>query len=193
MNYSVPCDTVKRLLNIDTSVRLEGNLAIALSRQFLVIEKLPWVNPDDAIQFRPQTDLRVAIKKEALFADSFVQITAFPMVHLATAVTGQGFACNENCAIWDNPPENIERWRTLLPDEPPVAPNGGMFWSTAEMVMLASSSPSGRLVFPEIIDVDKPIIVRDDNDPNWCALFLGKCNEAEIKPAKLPAWLKGTM
>ena len=51
-------------------------------------------------------------------------------------------------------------------------------------------SPTGELVFPEVIDANKPVIVRDVNDDNWIGVFIPSIEGKRIvKPATLPEWL----
>lgn len=70
-------------------------------------------------------------------------------------------------------PENHEfkTWRDWLPDKLPEKSHGVIYWNTYSIHALLLASPSGAVTFPEHIDTSIPVIIRDDNDPNWIAVY----------------------
>jgi len=199
MDYKVSCETLVRLQNIISvqpdektpwtgSIRLEANYAIAFNRQIMAIERLPHNNPDQAISIILDSALLKQVKTEAPFkSDLFV--TPVEALKFASAKTTMGYNHSENIVVWHDGENKIDRWREMIPKEPNTEWVGGMFWNTAQIELLSKSSPSGCIVFQDIIDVDRPIVVRDINDPNWFGMFIGSTVEREYSPASVPEWL----
>lgn len=89
----------------------------------------------------------------------------------------------------------------LWPDESPLdkwrewfklseVPQGFMYWNVEQIEKLWKNCPSGEITFPEIINSDEPVILRDANNANWAGVFIPTVDgKALIKPAILPEWL----
>lgn len=88
----------------------------------------------------------------------------------------------------------LDKWNEWVPKEPVKKANGAMAWTLDDMVALNSASPSGKINFPEIIDVNKPVVLRDREHGHWVGLFMSNMIDEETgksvptEPATLPDW-----
>lgn len=85
----------------------------------------------------------------------------------------------------------LQNWRNWFPTEAPTQPGKPMYLDVDGMASLVASSPSGRVVFPKIIDASIPVFVSDVNDPNWRGVFFAQgAKGVFINGATLPKWIK---
>jgi hypothetical protein len=81
--------------------------------------------------------------------------------------------------------DNWYNWFELSTEQ-----KGFLYCDLLDIQTLWQVSPTGELVFPEVINSDKPIIVRDVNNDNWVGVFIPNIEgKRVIKPATLPEWL----
>lgn len=81
--------------------------------------------------------------------------------------------------------DNWKNWFKLSTEQ-----NGFLYCDLLDIETLWRVSPTGELVFPEIINADEPVIVRDVNDDNWVGAFIPTlADDRVLKPATLPEWL----
>lgn len=126
-----------------------------------------------------------SINKEVNIAGIYTFET-LPELAISSVSTSDGDKFND-FIIWpDNSPlDNWRDWFTMSESK-----KGFMFCTLYQIQTLFETSPSGEIVFPEMIDSKEPVIVRDVNISNWLGTFIpafdGKKN---IKPAELPEWL----
>lgn len=86
-------------------------------------------------------------------------------------------------------------WREWLPDSAPNERHGAVFANLYMLHTLAESSPTGMIIFPDVIDNRQPIIVRDTNDDRWLGVFVPSSldtESGEVKyhsGAKFPDWI----
>ena len=130
----------------------------------------------------PGDDGFVVVPTNRIEKTENTEISAFPLVNWFT-VNGNQFQ-PENEAF-----ETLSRWRNWFPSEEATQPGKSMFIDVDGLQSLVSSSPSGNVVFPRIIDSEKPIIVRDCADSNWIGLFLARpSNGLFLDGATRPEW-----
>lgn len=85
----------------------------------------------------------------------------------------------------------LQNWRNWFPTEAPTQPGKPMYLDVDGMASLVASSPSGRVVFPKIIDAEKPVFISDVAEPNWRGVFFAQgANGVFINGATLPEWIK---
>lgn len=208
MKFKIPCETYYRLSKIvsyfqeDTDeeikqkincIRLENIngmlIAIVTNQKLAVIEKIGDTNqPNGHVHIVTDERLINQCKIEKAF-NSELEIVCIPDLSMASAKTMLGYSYPANAAIY---PKNtpMDDWRDWADVEGSKKSKGGMYWNMIYMTLLNESSVSGKLVFPEIIDTDKPVVVRDVINPNWVGLFMPKrpVGEPEARPATLPKW-----
>lgn len=81
--------------------------------------------------------------------------------------------------------DNWYNWFELSTEQ-----NGFLYFDMLDIETLWQVSPTGELVFPEVINSDKPVIVRDVNNDNWIGAFIPAVEGKRVlKPATLPEWL----
>ena len=81
--------------------------------------------------------------------------------------------------------DNWYNWFELSTEQ-----NGFLYFDMLDIQTLWQVSPTGELVFPEVINSDKPVIVRDVNNDNWIGTFIPAIEGKRVlKPATLPEWL----
>ena len=199
-DYVIPCDTFARLANVlkimppdvdphFKTIRIDNGVAVAANRIIMAVENIG--GNAGIIHVIASPGLIENCRKEAPFASSVV-ISVNEVLKWATAKTTFGYIEPGNCCLWSDVASDLDRWRSiaLATKEPATVNRGGMFWDADNISNLAAASPSGRLVFEEVIDVQgRPTIVRDINDYNWFGLFNPYSIGENIMPAVLPSWL----
>lgn len=197
MEYTIPCAVVARFANVlkikppeatewSDTIRIENGFAIASNRRILAVENIG--GSQGIIHLIADPVLVAQCANEATF-DSMLHITAEPALKHAVCVTTMGYKHPRNCVLWSNSENYLDGWRGVLPIEQPKKPNGGMFWHGEMIADLARSSPSGRVIFAEIIDVTKPTVIRDTIDPDWFGVFLPD-QAQKYDAARLPEWVR---
>jgi hypothetical protein len=199
-DYAIPCDTFARLSNVlrfmppdiddhFRTIRIDHGIAVASNRIIMAVENIGV--GAGVIHVIASPGLIENCRKEAPFA-SDVTITVNEPLKWAVAKTSFGYIEPGNCCLWSDAPSDLDRWRdiALATKEPAKINRGGMFWDADNISNLAASSPSGRLVFEEMIDTQgRPTIVRDINDYNWFGLFNPYSIGENTIPAVLPTWM----
>lgn len=199
MNFEIPCDVFARLSNVlrhmpDNanewlrSIRIENNMAIASNRRILAIEQISG-NENGMVHIISDPVLIEQCRKEAPF-DSKLYIAVNDMLKFATAKTTMGYIHPGNCAVFSDAPNDLDKWRSKIPLTPAAKAKGAMLWNMEAVADLGASSPSGRLVFEEIVDVNRLLIVRDITDDKWFGGFVPKATSDVYDPAALPRWFK---
>jgi hypothetical protein len=199
-DFVIPCDTFVRLTNIlygmpeDISewfktVRIDNGIAVATNRRILAAENVG--GPAGIIHVIADQALINQCRTEAAFS-SALTITVNEVLKFAVAKTTLGYVHPGNCVRFSDDPNDFDRWRTVVEQckTPASAPRGGMFWDADMIARLAAASPSGRVVFEEIIDATgRPTIIRDINEYNWIGVFQPFSTEESYSPATLPTWI----
>jgi len=203
VDFVIPCDTFARLTNVladfppgneqgwFNSVRIDNGQAVASNRHVMAIENIG--GPSGVVHIAPDPVLIAQCRTEAKFS-SKLTITVNETLRFAVAKTTLGYIHPGNCALWlDVPNDDYNRWRSIVMQckERVKKSRGGMFWRADDIARLASSSPSGRLVFEETIDAQtRPTLIRDTNDYEWLGVFnpFGDGGEHH-NPATLPSWM----
>lgn len=208
MKFTISCATFARLASITeffdpatdqeivdhlSCVRLEAIgghvLGIVTNHKIAVIEYLgPTNEPDAVAHIKADPVLINQCRTEAAF-DSFLEIVYVPEILLATVKTMMGYSYQGNAAIEGMPEMSpMKNWRKWFPDEMPKKSKGFLYFNIDYISMLVKSSPSAGVVFPEHIDTDVPVVLRDRDNPNWCGLFFPKAT-APLQPATIPQWV----
>lgn len=196
---SVPCDTVVRLSNVIHTlpddidpifrcIRFDNGLAVTTDRSFMAIEKIGEFAGIFHMVIEPA--LIEQCRTEAAFNGSLT-ITINDALKYAVAKTSLGYVHPRNVAFYPPGDTPFDRWRgvVLQSKEPAGASVGGMFWDIDGLTRLATSSPSGRIVFEEKIDTTRPSLIRDINDYSWLGVFNPFTSENSYQPASLPSWM----
>ena len=170
------------------AIRLDNGQAVATDRSFMAIENIG--GPSGVVHILPDPKLIAQCKTESVF-DSKLTITVNEMLKFAVAKTTLGYVHPGNCSIWADGENDFDRWRSVVMESaaPAMKSSGGMFWVAESIAKLAASSPSGRLVFEENIDVSRPTLVRDVLDYDWLGVFSPHSIKDLYKPATLPTWM----
>lgn len=85
----------------------------------------------------------------------------------------------------------LRNWRTWFPDALSERATRPMFLDVDGMKSLVKSSPSGRVVFPLIVDAERPVVVRDTMSERWVGVFFARPNNGLfLKGAQIPEWVK---
>jgi hypothetical protein len=88
--------------------------------------------------------------------------------------------------------ETYINWRFALPKTAPKKPVVPVSFSSRHLLKLASTSPSGGLVFPDFIAMDSSIVVNDADVPEWFGLYMPVVDgdKKNLQPAILPGWFE---
>lgn len=209
MNFSIPCSTYVRLASVcnffepTTSAELKSQinciriqivdkklLAIVTNQKIACIEYVCEIDhPDGVTHLVVDPTLIEQCEKEQVF-DSQLQVTVMPEIVLGTATTTMGFNYSGNACIF--PDETVmDDWKSWSPDEPVTESKGFMHWNCDHLHTLVEASPSGQVYFPEHIDTEKPVVLRDLNNQFWVGLFMASRSPGAVEAecaAALPEW-----
>ena len=204
MQFQIKCDVYNRLIKVTdhfetttdpetkqylSCLRLENksghSYAVVTNQKIAAIQYLGMTNTEDGvIHIINDETIRQQCETEIPF-DSFLQSDSD-----GNLMTTFGWGMQDGCIFPTNTP--MDGWREWFPDEPVTENKGFMYWDVDRVASLAKSSTSGKIYFPQFIDVDKPIIVRDMYDENWCGLFIPKPDigdQSPKQPAEKPIWV----
>lgn len=210
MNFEIPAETYIRLTHVPQHirediaeeerqlmrcVRLEHKdghtYAVASNRRIAAIYYLGTTQePDGSVHLHLDPALIAQCEIEKAF-NSKLHIIALPELGIASLKTTMGFqVANAGFFSLVTP---LQNWRTWSPTAIATATKGAMAWTMWDMEALNRSSPSGRIVFPEFIDANKPVMLRDMQFSNWAGLFMpnlanDKKEAYTAEPATIPEW-----
>lgn len=208
MKFTIPCETFTRLaaipsffpLDVDEEhradlrcVRVENvkghRIAIAANKKIAAIEYLGVTTEADGVAHIVIDPLLIEqCKTEAKF-NGFLEVLLIPEIATATARTMLGYSYKGNACIY--PQDSVMNgWRGWGPPMPVKKSKGALFLNLGYIELLNKSSPSGKIIFPEFIDVDMPAVLRDRENANWVGLFFPAPPQIEpaATPAILPQW-----
>lgn len=208
MDAIINCEIIARLSKVATannldndraylrSIRLEninGNLiAIVTNVKLAAIEFIEKnKNPD----FKMNIDVPDNLIQQCITETSFnskIHFSLNEVLGFITAKTDLGYVHNSNLKINVPKDDAFEKWRDWFPDELPTETNGGIFSTLENLALLASTAPTGSVIFPEFMDNKKPVMLQDVHDPNWLGLFMptpGSENRSP-EPFNIPEWVR---
>lgn len=207
MEAKIACDTFARLATIAITplakeretdcIHIETSngvtVAIAANGKIAAIERIEGDGSDGSFTLNINQQLLDQAKTEIAFSSS-IEIVANPMLNFITAKTTMGFTALGVIGHFKSSP-HLSKWREWLPPTDVKKPRGGMFLGSEHIATLMQCAPSRQIVFPEIIDANNPVIVRDFYNENWFGLFLPVALEADGKRkvcdgATIPSWVK---
>lgn len=107
------------------------------------------------------------------------------------SVNADGWTAPGDAAVRD--PEAVgilSGWRNWFPREVATTANKPMLVDVDGLQGLVQSSPSGRVVFPLVVDSERPVIIRDATSANWVGLFYSRPESGLfLRGATLPDWV----
>jgi hypothetical protein len=198
-DFRIPCDTVARLANVVAGlsdeiepvfkcIRFDNGVAVTTDRSFMAIEKIG--DFTGIFHMIVETTLIEQCRVESAF-NGYLTITENESLKYAVGKTSLGYIHPNNVGFYPTSVTPFDRWRdvVLQSKEPASEAVGGMFWNVDGLVKLATSSPSGRVVFEEHIDTKRPSLIRDVYDHGWLGVFNPFTVEKSYQPASLPSWM----
>lgn len=183
--FNIPAATLRRLsavLNARNpsapedlgAIRVEHTngvtIALATNHEIAVFEYLGTTTESDAV---------IHLNMSAINTDHDLAVTVIPEAYIVMP---------EDAVLW-GPFKALAGWRKWLPRQP-VEQKGFMYWDLFQVQTLLEASPSGQLVFPEVIDASKPVVIRDRFSDAWFAVFIPQLADGVVKAAELPEWVK---
>lgn len=197
----IPCDTIARLANvlpgpsadidpIFHTFRLDNGRVIATDRTIMAVEH---VGGWEGVYHIRLTEADIAqCRTESAFS-SVLEIVANPI--MTVAKTTLGYSPTGDIGVRPAGATDFDKWHSAVVAPcatPSDVPRGAMIWRTDQIAALARSSPSGVVVFENIIDVEtRSAVIRDINSPDWCGFFMPRLSDGLYHPAAaLPGWLK---
>lgn len=172
-----------------STLRFDSGCVIATDRSFMAIENFTsqqfsafHIIRDDALLAQCET--------EAKF-NSRMTIVVNEFLKFAVIKTSLGYQTAANVLYTGELDPAWEKWKSVAQKcaEPAPKHTGPMFMSAEGVARLVSSSPSGLVVFEEIIDVNRPALVRDVKDYHWIGLFHPTSLHDHYAAATLPTWI----
>lgn len=203
--FTIKSSTLNRLANVCSffesstseemkskinTVRLEivkGKLlAIASNQKIGVIEYIGETEEPDGVAHLILSEGLICQLLIEAASDCSMTLTTIPEMAISTMQSSSGYSVSNCCYWWDDTP--LKDWRGWG-TEPAVENSGIMRWDLHYVESLMKSSPSNNVIFPEFIDVSKPVVLRDFYNPNWVGVFFAKKTGEEVTiPAELPEW-----
>lgn len=186
VNYSVPRDEPRQWLRSVFIERHAGHaFAGATNSRFAAIQYLGASAGDDGF---------TVLRHQGLISadpETKMKVSDFPAFGFCT-VTGLDVTSGEDQAFRDvDAIQTLRDWRKWFPETAsPAQPGRAMFIDLDGLTGLITSSPSGRVTFPKVIDADRPIVIRDVTDPNWIGVFFARPDTGRFaQGAALPDWI----
>lgn len=179
-------DLKKELKTIRLEIKNKKQFIVSTNQQIAAVEYLGKTNEaDDVCYLNLSEKLTNYINANYFLNEDFV-VETIPDLAFAMAKT-EKYIDNNPC-LWfeENVLNNWRDWFSVTVEKQ----HGAMYWDLYHLVKLFESSPSGKINFPMIIDVNKPVLLRDQNNPNWLGVFIPSPNPDEkiYEPARLPEW-----
>lgn len=180
------------------TVRLENKngkcLAIATNVKIAVAEYIgPTTEPDSVCHVKLKDELMDYVRL-LQGRNEMVVFTTIPEIGMSTAQVGTGGGFIGDVCYWfDSTPLND--WNSWFV-EPPKQSSGIMCWDVFHVEALLQASPSGKVVFPEFINADRPVLLRDRYESQtWYGVFLPSDKltpdlRHEVQNCYMPDWLK---
>lgn len=213
MNFQIPCEIFVRLANVPkyfaakwteeqrkdlSCVRIEaknGNLyAVAANGKIGAVVNLGATNEkDDAIHLTLDPAVLAQCEIEKAF-NSHIHVVGVKELAIVTAKTTLGFNCPIGFGYFMTAATHLENWRNWPSSAPITKTKGAMSWTMRDIMALNASSPSGIINFPEFIDANKPVVLRDNEFDNWVGVFMpNRIDDTTgkvyvVEPAALPEW-----
>lgn len=182
MQFAIKCETFVRLNSVLQQIKpanehlrsiyiecKSGNLiAVATNGTIAAIELLGQVSAPDAHMHLSVDPLLIAQASQEAPLGGSLHVVFTAMLNHAAVKSTFGYQFAGNGAVF---PTNdiVRKWRGIIDKIETPSP---MIINAESIANLGYASPSGSLVFPEVIDGSKPVVVRDLHDPNWFGLFL---------------------
>lgn len=207
MDISISCELFVRLAGISNALlkgekrthlrsiyleSVDGNAFAVASNSIVGAIECLGVNCDvDCEMLISVTDTLVEQCKAEIPFDGQISFHFNPVLKFISAKTSLGYVHTENAGLFIDDHE-LKKWREWIPEELPKKTNGGMFSTLDNLALLASVAPTGSVIFPKFIDIEKPVIVRDVHDENWLGVFmpLGRDKKRALEPLTIPEWAK---
>lgn len=181
---NVPEDVKEKLNVIRIEIHQGKGYAIVTNQQIACVEFLGMMNESDKVFHIKLTEKLLRQLETEMFFDSTANIEVISEFAMGNFKTDYGYKDDE-CFAWlfDTP---LNNWRLWL-DNKALTSNTAMKWDLYHILSLFESS-SGKIAFAEIIDINKPLILRDVENPNWLGFFI-PTDFKNYEPARLPEWL----
>lgn len=179
-------DHTKKLIS---TVRLEHrngkSFAVVTNQKVAAIEYLGPTAESDAVVHLKITD---GLTNLCVMGGNLT-FNIMPEVLISMVQNDYGMSVAD-CCLWssEGPLNNWRKW--VAPDA--VVSEAVMQWNLFEVECMIAASPSGTINFPQFINANKPVTVRDAMYDNWVGLFFPKPSSTDpaANPAKLPEWWK---
>ncbi len=207
MDLSIKCETYLRFAQIckffDPSIKPEVKekintvrievkngkvFAIATNEKIAAVEFLYNTEHQDAsIHLIIDDSIIQQCETEKMF-DSSLTISVFQEIAVATLKSDLGYTHVGECCHWfDETP--LDNWASWFPDTEYKKSKGAMYWDVGQVEALMCSCPSGFITFPEFIDANSPVLIRDVKNPNWAGVFIPSHPSEPSTKAKKPDWI----
>jgi hypothetical protein len=197
---SLSCETFLRISGIIddlpsdmhpswSTLRFQDGCIIATDKSFMAIENFSSVQ-HAPFHIIPDPALLAQCETESKF-NSRMTIVVNEMLKFAVIKTSLGFQTTANVFYTGEIDPAWEKWKSLVMQckTPAEKVNGAMFWALHGISRLAASSPSGLIVFEEMIDTNRPTLIRDVKDYHWLGVFHPTSMQDHYSPATLPSWI----
>lgn len=189
--FIISATTLQRLIKIIEpttpqefkTFKIDNNCLIACNKYVACVERIEGDNGVCYINITPQFIKDVDF--EANIGGTFTFET-LPELAIGTITATSGQNC-DNVIVWpdESPLDNWREWFAVSEES-----SGFMYCDLAQIKALWETSPTGEIVFPEVINAIEPVIVQDVNSVDWVGVFIPAISGKKVlKPATLPEWL----
>lgn len=206
VDFIVPCSTYRRIARaalqhdeadsrkflqcVRLEIHTEHILMIAACGPILVVERIK----SDGENADAGAVVHVTVEPEFLefvergvSTDDVLIVSPVPSWTAARLASGAMYFKN---AEWPGA-DQYPNWREIIPADLPNKTTTALAFNGDEIKRMSETAPSGEFVCPKFIDTNRPVIVRDIADSEWCGVFLSQDhNGRPFDPAKIPDWVR---
>jgi len=184
---SVTDDRKKMLKTIRLENRNGHLFGIATNQRIASIEYLGVTKePNDAAHLIISDSFIRQMFTESL-TDNIITVNTIPEIGLSSLTSVSGYNSTNCCHWFDDTP--LQEWREWA-DNVKKTSCGAMYLDLFNLETLIKASPTGKVVFPEHVDINIPVVLKDYGCSTWAGLFFAQPPEGiTIKEgAELPEW-----
>lgn len=159
------------------------------------IASIEWIGttdePDGVANITLTPELLRVATQESLLGFEFT-LDVIKELGIGVLKSLSGYVYQGNPCKWFNETP-MDKWVGWFDHEAPHVSKGYIYMDLFHIQNLMATSPSGKIVFPAVINNEHPLILRDIVDPSWVGVFVPKhTSDFHSEAAKLPDWFPHT-
>ena len=189
MKITIKADLLRRFMdlkNLKIEINNNKGYLIGTNNTIACVQYLGDIeSPDDSCYVKVSKELQTIVYRELNY-EGYLIFETIPEIAMSSVTNSTGQIYTDLIQWPDDSP--LDKWRDWF--KLSTESKGFMYCTIIDIDTLWRTSPSGNVVFPEVINTSEPVIVRDVADANWVGVFIPSTDDkTTLKPATLPEWL----